>query len=279
MTARRRLSSSVALAAWLVCLSATSFARAQDETSPETLFREGAEALASGAHATAIERFEALADRGFVHPDASYDRGLAYVARFRAGADRPGDLGRAAAAFEETLLLRPGDTEADRALDLVRAEVTRRRARRGKDASTVRPTLDRVVVGLASERAWSLLALLSSLSFAAGLFLRRRPSGPLSVAGRILAPTSLVLLLVFLPLTLGARRLRLTTRAAVVVVPEVHLVDENGTALGGDPIPEAHAVEAGEVRGALIHVRFGPTEGFVPAGSVRLLGVAEAGGL
>jgi len=258
-----------ALASLLVCLFRTSPASAEEA---EVLFREGAEALASGAHATAIERFEALADMGFVHPDASYDRGLAYVARVRAGADRPGDLGRAAAAFEETLLLRPGDEEADHALDLVRAEVTRKRARRGKDASTVRPTLDRVVVGLFSERAWSLLALGSSLLFAAGLFLRRKSSGALSVAGRILAPTSFVLLCIFVPLTLGARRLRETTRAGVIVVPEVHLVDEQGTALGGDPIPEAQAVEAGEVRGALIRVRWGSTEGFIPTGSVRLLG-------
>jgi hypothetical protein len=68
-------------------------------------------------------------------------------------------------------------------------------------------------------------------------------------------------------------------RAAVVVVPEVYLVDETGKALGGDPIPEAHAVEAGEVRGALIHVRWGSTEGFVPTGSVRLLATGQAGEL
>jgi hypothetical protein len=84
---------------------------------------------------------------------------------------------------------------------------------------------------------------------------------------------------VFLPLTLGARRLRQTTRAAVVVVPEVYLVDESGKALGGEPIPEAHAVEAGEVRGALIQVRWGSTEGFIPTGSVRLLAVSGTGEL
>lgn len=245
-------------------------ARAQERSS-ETLFREGSEALAKGEYATAIERFEALSDMGFVHPDASFDRGLAYVARLRAGADRPGDLGRAAAAFEETLHLRPDDVEADRALDLVRAEVTKRRSRRGKDVTTVRPTLDRVVVGLASERTWSLLAFLSSLLFALGLFFRRASSAGLSVAGRVLAPTALVLFFVFLPLTLGAQSLRQTTRAAVIVASEVHLVDETGTAQGGDAIPEAQLVEAGELRGNLIHVRWGSTEGWIPAGSVRLL--------
>jgi len=242
-----------------------------DERSSETLFREGSDAIAKGEYAVAIERFEALSDMGFAHPDASYNRGLAYVARLRAGADRPGDLGRAAAAFEETLRMRPDDLDADRALDVVRAEVTKRRARRGKDATTVRPTLDRVVVGLLSERTWSLFAFASSMLFVVGLFLRRIPSNGLSVAGRVLAPTAFVFFCVFFPLTLGARALRSSTRAAVIVASEVHLVDDTGTAKGGDPIPEAQWVEAGELRGALIHVRWGATEGWIPAGSVRLL--------
>lgn len=249
----------------------TSFTAAAEDRSSDSLFREGTEALAKGEFATAIERFEALSDMGFVHPDASFDRGLAYVARLRAGADRPGDLGRAAAAFEETLRLRPDDIEADRALDIVRAEVTKRRSRRGKDATTVRPTLDRVIIGLASERTWSFLALIASVLFAVGLFLRRSSASGLSVAGRVLAPTAFVFFLIFLPLTLGARMLRLTTRTAVVVAPEVHLVDDSGTATGGDAISEAQLVETGEIRGGLIHVRCGSTEGWIPTGSVRLL--------
>src|SRR5206468_2291112 len=122
----------------VVALSAPAAARAEGDA-PEKLFEKGAEALKHGEYAAAIDTFEALADQGFVHPDASYDRGLAYVMRYRAHADRAGDLGRAAAAFEETLLLRPGDADADAALDLVRAEVTRKRARRTKDAVDARP--------------------------------------------------------------------------------------------------------------------------------------------
>lgn len=270
LTSSPRISAVVGALFVLTALLTVHVARAEDRSS-DTLFREGTEALTKGEYAVAIERFEALSDMGFVHPDASYDRGLAYVARLRAGADRPGDLGRAAAAFEETLRLRPEDIEADRALDAVRAEVTKRRSRRGKDATTVRPTLDRVVVGLASERAWSLLALAGSMFFAVGLFLRRSTTAGLSIAGRVLAPTAFVLFMVFLPLTLGARSLRLTTRAAVIVATEVHLVDDTGTATGGDPIPEAQLVEAGELRGNLVHVRWGTTEGWVPSGSVRLL--------
>ncbi len=237
----------------------------------DDLFKSGAEALRRGEYGAAIDAFEALADRGLVHPDASFDRGLAYVMRVKAHADKPGDLGRAAAAFEEALLLRPGDEEADRALDLVRAEVTRRRAKKSRDAVDARPTLDRLIVGLASEQTWGIAALVASLLLAAGLTLRRR-TGRAHVIGSVLAPTALVALLCFTPLTIGARHLRLTTRPGVVVVSEVPLTDEDGRSRGGDPVPEAAAVETSERRGGMIHVRWGAAEGWVPAASVRLIG-------
>jgi hypothetical protein len=253
-------------------------ARASAET-PEALFPRGADALQKGEYGAAIDTFEALADQGFVHPDASFDRGLAYVMRLRAHADHPGDLGRAAAAFEETLRLRPDDRDADLGLDLVRAEVTRRRSRRVKDAIDVRPTLDRMVVGLASEETWGAAALAASLLFAVGLVLRRRPAGAAHVAGSVLAPTALLALCALVPLTGGARWLRLHTRPGVVVEPEVYLTDEDGRALGGDPVPEAAAVEIGERHGNLAHVRWGATEGWVPSSSIRPLALAPAGAL
>ena len=61
------------------------------------------------------------------------------------------------------LLLRPDDHDADVALDRVRAEVTRRRARKSKDAIDVRPTLDRMLVELASEQTWGFCAIAASL--------------------------------------------------------------------------------------------------------------------
>ena len=248
-------------------------ARAEDApATPEVIFQRGAEAVQRGEHGTAIDAFEALADRGFFHPDASYDRGIAYVLRVRAGADRPGDLGRAAAAFEEALLLRPGDADADAALDRVRAELTRRRARKSRSSMDARPTLDRLVVGLASEQTWGLAAIFASLLFAAGLVLRRRPTGRAHVAGSVLAPTAAVALLALLPLTLGARHLRRTARPGVIVVDEVYLADEEGKSRGGDPLPEAAAVEATERRGGLVYVRWGAASGWIPLGSVRLIG-------
>jgi hypothetical protein len=271
---KRRLRRIVAAAlVAIAALTAGASAHADDApTTPEALFQRGAEAVQRGEHGTAIDAFEALADRGFFHPDASYDRGIAYLLRVRAGADRPGDLGRAAAAFEEALLLRPSDHEADAALDRVRAELTRRRARKSRSSMDARPTLDRLVVGLASEQTWGLAALVASLLLAAGLVLRRRPAGRAHVTGSVLAPTAAVALLALVPLTLGARHLRRTARPGVIVVDEVYLADEEGKSRGGDPVPEAAAVEAAERRGGLVYVRWGAMAGWIPLGSVRLIG-------
>jgi hypothetical protein len=264
--------------AWLVALfaclalvaSVVAAPVAHADDAPPDLFRRGSAALARGEYEAAIDAFEALADRGFVHPDASFDRGLAYLARVKARADHPGDLGRAAAGFQEALELRPSDPDADAALDTVRAEVARRRSRRAKDAVDVRPTLDRVVVRLASERTWAGLALGASMLLAVGLVLRKRP-GAAHVAGSVLAPAAGVAVLVLSPLTYAARELSRSTHAGVVVVPELYLQSETGQSLGGDPIPEAASVEVGERRGGLVAVRWGATEGFAPPSSVRVL--------
>jgi hypothetical protein len=257
-----------ALAAGLSVIAAPAPAAADERRS---LFEHATAALEKGEYQTAIDEFEALADRGFNHPNASFNRGLAYVARVRAQGDRPGDLGRAAAAFEEALLQQPGDAEADKALDLVRAEVTRRRSRAHKAEVDARPTLDRMIVHLASETTWAILALLASAAFTAGLALRRRRSGPAHVAGSVLAPAAFVALAAFVPLAWGSRWLAANTRPAVVVAPEAALTNDRGNRLPGPSIPEAAAVEVAERREGLVRVRWGATEGWIPSSSVRLL--------
>jgi hypothetical protein len=265
-------------------------AAADDAPPPETtesLFRKGVSALRDGSVNEAVEIFEALADRGFVDPDASFDRSLSYLGRVRAGTERPGDLGRAAAALEEALLLRPDDKEAESALDLVRAEVARRRARTGATAELEsRPTLDRAVVGIVSERTWSVLAAFSSLLLTIGLVLRviatsrdddlgeeKIPvrEGTLHLASAIIVPLGSLCLVVFALVAVGARQLRLTTRDGVVVTPEARLVTEKGVLTTKGPIPEAARVEIGEQRGTLVHVRWGAVEGWTQSDAVRRL--------
>ncbi|MEZ4443120.1 MAG: tetratricopeptide repeat protein [Polyangiaceae bacterium] len=247
-----------------------SVAVAEEEALPD-FYAAGLAALEAGRYEDAIAQYEAFADRMPSHPDASYNRGLAYVMRVRNDAEKPGDLGQAAAAFEEALLMRPDDLEAENALKLVQGEVARRRSRRGEDAVIARPTLDRVVVGLASETTWALAAVVASLMLAAGMVLRRKKEGTGHLAGVILLPLGAALLLVFLPLYLGARHLRLDTQVGVLVTRQAAPVDDRGGRLAVEPIPEAARLEVGERRGRLLHVRYGSLEGWLPADTVRLL--------
>jgi hypothetical protein len=246
---------------------------------PEALFQQAVAALRRGSVNEAVETFEALADRGFVDPDVSFDRSLSYLGRVRAGVEQPGDLGRAAAGLEETLLLRPDDREAEVALDLVRAEVARRRARGGASADVEsRPTMERAIVGIASEWTWSVLAGVSSLLLTAGLALRVIASsrdeaarGSLHLTSAIAIPLGALCLVAFALLSAGARHLRLTTREGVVVSPEAHLVTEKGVLTSKGSIPEAARVEIGEQRGGLVHVRWGAVEGWTQSDAVRRL--------
>lgn len=282
--------------AFLACLVvvSTSHAHAHADVAPddpsEALFQKGALALQNGSTDEAVEVFEALADRGFVHPDATFDRALSYLNRVRANAERPGDLGRAAAALEETLLFRPEDGEAETALELVRAEVARRRARGGASADVeARPTLERAMLGIASERTWEILAALSSLVLTLGLVFRllassrdaeRRARGlaphalhetELHLVSQIAIPIGGACLLVFSGFAAGTRHLRLTTREGVVVAPEAHLVTERGALTSGAPIPEAARVEMGERRGSLVRIRWGAVDGWTQSDAIRQL--------
>src|SRR5262245_48884028 len=103
-----------------LCLASVAHA---ETSSNDALFAEAVAAMEKGAWDDAIDRFELLSDRGFVNPDASYDRAFAYVRRAGTRSSRPGDLGRAAAALSETLLARPDDVAAEQALDRVRQEI------------------------------------------------------------------------------------------------------------------------------------------------------------
>lgn len=256
----------------LGCLALTTSLARSDDVSNEALFGQGVQALAQGDHGRAISTFETLADRGFSHPDAAYNRGLSYLARVRAKEGRPGDLGRAAAGFEETLMTRPGDQDAIRAVELIHAEVARRGARSGRDEVQARPSLDRIIVGAAPEAVWAWAALVASMLLASGLLLRKSRSGPLHMAGMIQAPIGLVGLILFATLAARARHVRSSTTPAVVVVAEARILDEQGTALPQEvPIPEAAKVDVLERRSGLARVRHGQREGWTHASSLREL--------
>jgi len=245
--------------------------------SVDEAFRAATNALERGAYGEAIDRFEALADRGFQHPDASFDRALAYTGRARTPQAAPGDLGRAAAALEESLLLRHDDVEAERALETVRSEIARRHARRGNAPMMARPSLGRAVATLLPENVWASLGALGSLGAALGLALRRFSGRrQAELAGGVLIGIGSLLLGVGTTLALAARHLRLTTTPAVVIAEEARLLDESGRPVNAkkgesDIIPEGASVWVTERKGGLSRVEWGSSEGFVVAGQLREL--------
>lgn len=250
---------------------------ASADASSDGIFRSGVSALERGAWDEAIDQFELLADRGFVHPDASFDRAVAYVERARTSSARPGDLGRAAAALAETLELRPGDREAEAALEAVHAEIARRRAREGSEPITARPSLARAIVALANERVWAAGAALGSFALSVGLLLGLSAQRRRRLAARITASVGAAVLLLGGGLTLAARHYRLSSQHAVVVVPDARLLGDDGAPLraatqrGAATVPEGSSVYVLERRADLARVEWGTTRGWVQLAQIRVL--------
>jgi hypothetical protein len=244
---------------------------------PADDFRAAVSALEQGAYDDAVDRFELLADQGFVHPDASFDRAMAYIERARSSAAQAGDLGRAAAALHETLLQRPDDAQAEIALERVQAEIARRRTQAGAKEVNARPTLARAVAGVVSENTWAGGALLGSLALCAGLLARRLSQRPAAkLGGAVAVGVGMLLLLTCAVATAAAQHYRSSSRLAVVVVPDAHLVDASGAPVkrrGDTPgaVPEGSAVYVKNQLGALAQIEWGATEGYVSRSQLRLL--------
>jgi hypothetical protein len=236
-------------------------------------FAAAASAIQKGAYGEAVDRLELLADRGFVHPDASFDRAVAYLGRARSPQRETGDLGRAAQALSETLALRPSDAEAEALLDAVRGEIGKKRARSGGANLVARPRLARAIAGLLPEDAWGVLAILGSLALAAGIALRFRTREH-DVPGSLAVGVGALLLVLGGGLGFSARHFRRTSTPAVVVVDEARLLDESGRPLQGriaegNVVPEGANVVLLERRAGLARIEWGSTEGWVVGGQVR----------
>lgn len=252
--------------------------RAHAET-PEAEYRAALTALSKGADNEAIDRLELLADQGVTHPDASLARAAAYLSRAEGASPRPGDLGRAAAALGEVLLLRPTDPQAERALEAVQSEIARRHSRQAESVM-VRPRLGRAIAALLSEQTWALLAALGSLVTALGIVVRRLAKRPLPrLAGAVSIGVGMTALAAFGLGAYAALRFRTTSQPAVIVVPEARLGDETGRPLpykrGADTttVPEGATVYVTERRQATgrCKVEWGSTDGWLSSSELRVL--------
>lgn len=236
-------------------------------------FEQAARAIDQGAFGEAVDRLELLADRGFVHPDASFNRAVAYLGRARSPQRQAGDLGRAAQGLSETLALRSSDAQAQTLLDAVRAEIGKKRARTGGANLVARPRFARAIVGVLPETVWGIVAALGSLSLAAGIALRFRTKEQ-GVPGALAIGIGAFLLVLSGTLGFAARHFRRTSTPAVVVVDEARLLDEAGRPLQGriaegNVVPEGANVVLLERRAGLARIEWGSTEGWVVGGQIR----------
>jgi hypothetical protein len=258
----------------LSALAATAAAHAE---TPAQTYKAARAALAKGADNEAIDRLELLADQGVVSQNASLARAAAYLSRADGKSAQPGDLGRAAAALSEALLLNPDNEAAEHALEAVQAEIARRKSK-AQENVVVRPRLGRAIAALLPEQAWAALAALCSLAIAAGVVLRRTAKRALlRLSGTVAIGVGVPLALGFGAGAYAAEQFRVSSQPAVVVVPEARLTNENGRPLpykrGADTttVPEGATVYVLERREGRCRVEWGSADGWLSLGDLRLL--------
>jgi tetratricopeptide (TPR) repeat protein len=240
-------------------------------------------ALARGAFSEAIDRLEQWSDQGAVHPDLSFDRGVAYLGRAESTASRRADLGQAAAAFEEAVSLDPSDEEATLALERIRQLISERRAKQQNAGVVARPRLLRALLGLIDENVWAGTAAVGSLLLTLGLAGRLlMRSHQVRLGSSIAGVMGLLFLLLGGGMALAGSRLRARFVPAVVIVEEARLHDDAGrpfsnsqglSTLGetGDRVPEGSLVYIAASRGSLVRVEWGDSEAWLNAAELRRL--------
>lgn len=264
------------LLACLTLLAGSSIASDANEK-PGVQFEQAAEAVDRGGFSDALLRLEQLSDRGFVHPDASFNRGLAYLQRAESAQAQPGDLGQAVAAFLEVQAL-TDDEDAQRLITAARQEISRRRAARGRDPVVVAPPLGRAISGVFSVSTWAVLALAASLLLAVALVARSTKHSTRRLTASIVASVSAGLLALCGSLYALAYHYESTSREAVVIVDQATLRDSNGKplltrALDTDSadVPEGARVFVLSRRGRLVQVQWGGSQSWLRDTELRML--------
>jgi hypothetical protein len=241
-------------------------------------------ALGRGAFSEAIDQLELWSDQGAVHPDLSFDRGVAYLGRAESPASRRADLGQSAAAFQEALSLDPGDEEAARALERIRQLISEKRAKQQNAGVVARPRLLRALLGLIDENLWAGLAGVGALLLTSGLIgrLLLPRSHQVRLASGIAGVVGLLFLLLGGGMAAAGAHLRSHYLPAVVIVEEARLHDAAGqpfsnsrgpSTLGetGDRVPEGSLVHIAGSEGAQVRIEWGDSEAWLNARELRRL--------
>lgn len=261
----------------LTLIAGSAVAATDSDVAPEVQFEQAAAAVERGAFSEALLRLERLSDNGFVHPDASFNRGLAYLQRAESTQAQPGDRGQAVAAFLEAVAL-SDDADAQRLVSATRQEISRNRAARGKDPVVVAPPLGRAVSGLFTVSTWAVLSLGASLLLSAALLVRASAHSTRRLIADIVAWVSGGLLALCGSLYALAYHYESTSRDAVVVVENATLRDSQGKpllarALDTDSadVPEGARVFVISRSGRLVQVQWGGSQAWLRDTELRVL--------
>jgi hypothetical protein len=216
---------------------------------------------------------ESLADRGVSHPDLSFNRGLAYVTRAETATSQVGDLGQATAGFAEALYLRPGDKEAERAVQQTQLLATKKTS--GDQISSENESLGIVEKTLhdASPFWLFVLAALGSAATSGGLLLRLSTRETTRLSGLVTTGIGVFVLFASGGLYFFRQTLFEEARQAVVIAPEARLLDESGASLKGElPLRESTLVHIGKARRGLAPLVDLGQERWIRTSQLRVLG-------
>jgi hypothetical protein len=269
---------SLALLAGLILSTSAAIATESLDVESQSLFNKATTALKADAPNEALSALEQIADRGVLHPEVSYDRAIAYIKRAHSQRVQAGDLGRAVAALEESLTLRPGDPEAEATLVAVHAELSRERSRKGAQSLLERPPLGRALVRLLPENFWVVTALGASLFCTFGLLAAWLASSPRRrFVGKVVASIAGALCVLASGLLHAAVQMRHDLRTGIVIVPEARLRDAAGLPLPVTvtrdtvSIPEGARVDVSKVNDRHCEVLWGETQAYVQSSDLQLL--------
>ena len=258
--------------------AASARAQASLDADSKAVFDKATAALKSGAPNEAISELELLADRGVLHPDVSFNRAVAYIQRAHTARTQPGDLGRAMAALQETLTLRPSDTAAATALERVQSELSRERSRRGAQSLLARPSIGRALVRLFPENFWALTAMLASVACTLGLLAAwLAPSPRRRFVGKVVASIAGVFGIIAATMLYAAAQTRHKVTLGVVTVAEARLRDAAGIPLpvsaarDNASIPEGALVDIARINDRNAEVLWGETQAWVQTSDLQLL--------
>jgi len=216
---------------------------------------EASAALIAGEPERAIDALERLADEGAVHPDVSFNRGLAYLRRAESPLAKSGDLGQAAAGFAESLALSPHDTEAGWGLEEARLRVARRNAHAQGQAVIDTEPLGERLLALVSTRWAFAVAALGSLILTFGLLVGGSQKSTLRLSASVSVLVGLLLLLPAAALAWAQHAQVLHGTPAIVVAERASLLDSAGRPLGkATALPEGQSVQVREFQGRLARI-------------------------